>query len=273
MASYAGTYGQTYARLYPGRVRTLALDGSGSHVATGEWERLQLADAKANESLFRRFLDWCEKDAACSRIGSDPTRVWQTLVAKAERNPIPAPTAGVHYDGRDLRGHALGMVYRGPAEWVKLGQAIKKAQAGDASGFASAGARLPYIGVPTGFTECLDFPRPASAAEVESMRARSRKVAPNTGEPFTYVAMLGCVGWPLPVTNPPKPMPKGLPPFLGAGAWRESDLVKPVLAQVPGSGLIAHDGPGHTLYLDNECARAHMNRYFTDRVVPRNAAC
>ncbi|MGA5760321.1 alpha/beta hydrolase, partial [Nonomuraea bangladeshensis] len=70
------------------------------------------------------------------------------------------------------------------------------------------------------------------------------------------------------VTNPPAPLPKGLPPMLGAGAWRESDTVARVLKQVPGSATIHDDEPGHTLYGFNACARDHIDRYFTDRTLP-----
>ncbi|MBF8192837.1 alpha/beta hydrolase, partial [Nonomuraea sp. K274] len=58
------------------------------------------------------------------------------------------------------------------------------------------------------------------------------------------------------------------PPMLGAGAWGESDAVKRVLSQVPGSATIHHDGPGHTLYGNNACARDHINRYFTYGTLP-----
>ena len=56
--------------------------------------------------------------------------------------------------------------------------------------------------------------------------------------------------------------------MLGAGAWRESDAVARILTQVPGSATIRHEGPGHTLYAFNECARNHIVRYFTDRTLP-----
>ncbi|WP_211369861.1 alpha/beta hydrolase [Nonomuraea turkmeniaca] len=41
-----------------------------------------------------------------------------------------------------------------------------------------------------------------------------------------------------------------------------------VLSQIPGSATVYHDGPGHTLYGNNACARTHINRYFTDRTLP-----
>ncbi|MFI6501566.1 alpha/beta fold hydrolase [Nonomuraea typhae] len=272
-ASYAGLYGQTYARLYPDRVRTMVLDGTWSHATTGAaWERYLLADAAINESFLGRFFAWCKKDASCAQVGPDLPRAWSNLMERADRTPIPARSAGVHYDARELRAGGLWLVYQGRSAWPKLGEAIRNAQAGDASGFVVS-ERHPYLGMPTGVTDCLDHPRAGSRAEIDTMIAKFRRVAPHTREPSLFRNLLGCVGWPVPVTNPPKPLPGGLPPFLGAGAWRESELVKPVLDQVPGSGLITHDGPGHTLYLSNECARIHINRYVTDRVVPENATC
>ncbi|MEI8407830.1 MULTISPECIES: alpha/beta hydrolase [unclassified Kribbella] len=41
-----------------------------------------------------------------------------------------------------------------------------------------------------------------------------------------------------------------------------------MIAQVPGSGSIYHDGPGHTLYMANDCARTKIDSYLSDRVVP-----
>ncbi|MFD2348938.1 alpha/beta hydrolase [Nonomuraea ferruginea] len=85
-------------------------------------------------------------------------------------------------------------------------------------------------------------------------------------------AGLACVGWPVPVTNPPAPLPKTLPPLLGAGAWGESDAVTRAMSTVPGSVTITHDGPGHTLYTSNPCARTHIDRYLTDKTLPPTPA-
>jgi hypothetical protein len=129
------------------------------------------------------------------------------------------------------------------------------------------GARYPDQS--TGVTECVDWPRPAARAELRPLISRLHKAAPDMGITGTPVAAtLGCVGWPAPVTDPPAPLPKGLPPLLGAGAWVESDAIQRVLDQVPGSAEIVHDGPGHTLYYANACARDHIDHYLTDRVLP-----
>ncbi|MBT2230910.1 alpha/beta fold hydrolase [Nonomuraea sp. NEAU-A123] len=262
-ASYAGIYAQDYARLFPGQVRTMVLDGTISHSGT-DWTTDTADMAKDNETSFTRFSTWCAGAGKCQEVPAQ----WRGLVAKADRSPIPAKSAGIAYTGRDLQSLALGIAQQGADGYPKLTDAIRKAVHGDASGFVPArGARYPDQS--TGVTECTDWPRPASRAELNKMIARLRKIAPNTGTANTLATgTLGCVGWPVSVTNPPAPLPKGLPPMLGAGAWRESDAVARILTQVPGSATIHHDGPGHTLYASNECARTHIIRYFTDRTLP-----
>jgi hypothetical protein len=53
-----------------------------------------------------------------------------------------------------------------------------------------------------------------------------------------------------------------------AGNWSEFQAASRVVDQVPGSGSIYHDGPGHTLYQFNACARALIDAYLADLVVP-----
>ncbi|QFY12693.1 alpha/beta fold hydrolase [Nonomuraea phyllanthi] len=261
-ASYAGFYGQDYARLFPGRVRTMVLDGTWSHSAA-DWEHELEEMARSNEQFLRRFFTWCA-DHDCA----DVPGLWRTVIARADRTPIPTKTANVAYKTRDLQSFALALARQGDTAWPKLAQAIRKAAKGDASGFVpERGARYPDQA--TGVTECTDWPRAANRAEVTAAVKRLRRVAPNAGTANTMAsATLACIGWPQPVTNPPAPLPKGLPPMLGAGAWGESDAVQRVLSQVPGSATIHHDGPGHTLYGVNACARDHINTYFTDRRLP-----
>ncbi|WP_219465067.1 alpha/beta fold hydrolase [Nonomuraea rhizosphaerae] len=262
-ASYAGIYAQDYARLFPGKVRTMVLDGTISH-SGADWTKDVLEMAKDNETTFARLFTWCAGAGQCPEL---PAR-WRALVARADRSPIPARSAGIAYTGRDLQALALSAAQQGPDAYPKVRDAIRKAVRGDASGFVPArGARYPDQS--TGVTECVDWPRAANRAELDKLIARVRRSAPNAGTANTLLTgTLGCIGWPVPVTNPPAPLPKGLPPMLGAGAWRESDAVARILEQVPGSATIHHDGPGHTLYPSSECARDHIDKYFTDRVLP-----
>ncbi|SEG98834.1 TAP-like protein [Nonomuraea solani] len=267
-ASYAGFYGQSYARLFPGQVRTMVLDGTWNH-STTDWQGELEEMAKSNEQFMRRFFTWCD-DNDCG----DVRGLWRTLIARADRRPIPTTTANVAYKARDLQSFALALARQGDTTWPKLAQAIRKASKGDASDFVpSRGARYPDQS--TGVTECVDWPRFAGRKEMTTTLNRLRAVAPSTGSANTLAsATLNCIGWPVPVTNPPAALPKGLPPMLGAGAWGESDAVERVLSAVPGSATIHHAGPGHTLYGNNPCARDHINRYFTTRTLPaKKTAC
>ncbi|MEU4834825.1 alpha/beta fold hydrolase [Streptosporangium sp. NPDC023615] len=262
-ASYAGFYGQDYARLFPGKVRTMVLDGTWNH-STADWGAEMEKMARSNDRALRRFFDWCATKGGCRDLRAR----WRGLVAGADRRPIPVKRAGIAYDGRDLRAFAISAARDGDAAWPELARDIRGALAGDASGFLpERGGRYPDLS--TGVTECLDWPRPANRAELDATIARLRRAAPDAGTANTLATgTLGCIGWPVPVTNPPAPLPKGLPPLLGAGAWDESDAVQRVVAQVPGSTVVRHEGPGHTLYMNNVCARGHIDRYLTDRVLP-----
>jgi pimeloyl-ACP methyl ester carboxylesterase len=268
-ASYGGFIAQSYARLYPHRVRTMVLDGTWNHSAR-DWDRELDALALANERSIRRFFNWCADTPACVLHGTGLPERWRRLVARADRLPIPAPTVDARYDGRDLQSLGLALARGGAEAWPKLAQAIADAERGDASGFAPAPPQRPYPSVPApGVVECLDWPTLADQADLETTVRRLSRLAPDVGATNTLAMnTLLCAGWPTKPTNLPKPLPRGLPPLLAAGNWNESEATSRVLAQVPGSGSVYHDGPGHTLYTVNTCAREHIDRYLADRTIP-----
>ncbi|GAB3425529.1 alpha/beta hydrolase family protein [Flindersiella endophytica] len=268
-ASYGGFIAQSYARLYPQRVRTMVLDGTWNHSAR-DWNRELDGLALANEHSIRRFFNWCADTPACVLHGTNLSQRWRRLVAKADRTPIPAPAVDARYDGRDLQGFGLALAKGGSETWPMLAQAIVDAENGDASGFAPAPPQRPYASVPTpAAVECLDWPHFSDQSELEATVRRLRRLVPDVGATDT-IAMntLLCVGWPAKATNLPEPLPGGLPPLLGAGNWNEYEATSRVLAQVPGSGGVYHDSPGHTLYPGNACARDHIDRYLADRTIP-----
>ncbi|MFC5835802.1 alpha/beta fold hydrolase [Nonomuraea insulae] len=266
--SYGGTIAQAYARQFPQRVRTLYVDGTGNH-STRDWPRELDAIARDNESMMGRFLKSAPKGME---------RRWQALVAKAEEKPIPAPKVNAEYDGRQLQFLASQQAKRGPAQWKALAAAIEAAESGDASGLAPGG-KNPYPGLQGGgVKECLDFPRPADQRQVATMVKRLDRIAPNTGAsfPLAWHATLTCAGWPAPLANPPKPLPRKLPPMLGAGTWLDFKATSRVVKQVPGSRTIEFDGPGHNLFaaMANACVIGHVSTYVTTGRLPaRDTTC
>ncbi|MCG5220562.1 alpha/beta fold hydrolase [Streptosporangium soli] len=267
--SYGGAIAQSYARLFPGRVRTMYIDGTGNHGAR-DWERELDAIARDNERLMGRFFDWA--DAGLEKR-------WRALVAKADKDPIPAPKVNARYDGTQVQSLAFQKYKRGPDRWAEVSAAITAAEKGDASGFAPSGSN-PYPSLQGGgVKECLDFPRPVTREQVASTTRRLRRIAPSAGAafPLAWHLPLTCAGWPAPVANPPKPLPgKKLPPILGAGTWLDHAPTARVVGQVPGSRMIEFDGPGHNLFaaMANACVIDHVSRYVVTRELPsRDSEC
>ncbi|MEV0622994.1 alpha/beta hydrolase [Nonomuraea sp. NPDC050404] len=260
--SYGGTIAQSYARLFPHRVRTMYIDGSKSH-SLRDWERELDIMARENEEFVGRFFAWAP-------AGTE--KRWRALIAKAAREPIPAPKTGARYDDTHLRTLGFYKIRSGPASWDGFMTALAAAERGDASGFVQTSQ--PYPGLPGGgYKECLDFPRPTDQRSIARTVKRLRAIAPNTGAFFPLAGHLPltCAGWPAPVSNPPKPMPrKQLPPMLGAGTWLDYDSSRRVVEQTPGSRTIEHDGPGHNLFggMANACVIDHVSRYVTERRLP-----
>ncbi|RJL27157.1 alpha/beta fold hydrolase [Bailinhaonella thermotolerans] len=266
--SYGGTIAQSYARLFPHRVRTMYIDGTRNH-SLRDWERELDAVARETERFMDRFFAWAPAGTG---------KRWRALIAAADREPIPAPAAGARFDGTQLRAIAFLKLRPGPAAWGEFLAAISAAEAGDASAFAVS-ARQPYPGAPGGgYKECLDFPRPHDQRRLARTTRRLRAIAPNTGASFALAwhLPLTCAGWPVPVTNPPAPMPRTLPPLLGAGTWQDYESTRRVAEQIPGSRTIRHDGPGHNLFgaMANPCVIAHVSAYVTERrLPPRGTTC
>lgn len=264
-ASYAGIYAQAYGRMFPDRVRTLVLDGTANH-ATTDIQREYVATARANEQAMQRFFDWCRDRDSCA-VSHHPERQWQRLLERAERQPIPAESNGYHYDAIHLQAFGLSLA-RNDTTWPGLGEAIRQGLEGDASNLADEYGE-PYPGVTTPVTECLDWPRPDSANEMRATAAAMREASRSIGIAGSLpLNLMQCAGWPTPVTNPPEPLSSDLPPLLAAGARGEDEASMRAIENVPGSELISYDGPGHTLYPNNACAREHINNYLTDREVP-----
>lgn len=266
MGSYGGAFGQAYARLFPRRVRTMVIDGGGN-MSGVDRDAEYTALAMDSQRRFQRFAAWCGAERLCALHGRAVTEVWRDMVARADRSPLPAPGGADRFDGITLQDRlASYLIGAAPDRWGRLAQAIADADRDDASGFAA----LPRATSPSpDFIACPDFPRFADYATFAATVDRLRRVAPDTGIGGTTVGRLGCLGYPTPVTYPTGPLPRNLPPLLGAGTWSDFPATDRAIAQVPGSRSLYHDGPGHELYATgNACVIAHVDRYLTDRVLP-----
>ena len=216
--------------------------------------------------------------------GRDVLGIWDHLIARANRSPIPAATVHRGVTGADIqqatdiscllfkRPNALS-----PISWLSLDPALVKALHGDASGFTGPLPPPPnnpaYGGIAI---ECLDFPVQATNFAEFSDRIRiARVIAPHLGGATeTGRTISQCSGWPHPQTDPRHFLYiKGAPPALIVNATHDSSTsytwALSMQAQLPGSVLLTRDGDGHTSYLSSPCAQRSIDRYLTNLILPR----
>jgi pimeloyl-ACP methyl ester carboxylesterase len=94
-----GTYlGQTYANMFPNRVRAMLLNGNIDATQYSKSAEARMASTvRPSDGVFDRFLSLCESAGpeGCALAGGRQTAAkrFQRLVARVKRAPIPAPGA------------------------------------------------------------------------------------------------------------------------------------------------------------------------------------
>ena len=145
--SYGSHLGTTYAELFPGRIRTMALDGILDHSLS--LDDLLVSSAGPFERVFGRFATWCRRTAECPLAGRDARQVYDRVIARAERRPLPATAAPSRRAVHESEIHRVMLSRLGsPEEWPTLAAAIANAANGDGSavpGFGGSGY-LPRAG-------------------------------------------------------------------------------------------------------------------------------
>lgn len=271
--SYGGVPMAAYSRLYPQRIRAVYLDGVANQVEG--WPRVTLQGLATIEAVFTRFTNWCAATPACALHGDDVEAVWQKLTRDADRSPIPveSPATGPgELTGWHLR--SLGFVPDpgpGDTRWLAFADAVDRARNGDGSGFAERALGNARIWATPGALAmtCADDRGYSDFAQLLRFRRQARQISPNFGA--AGFDALGCSGWPLPVTNPSKPLPTGeLPPFLGVGStWVDYAWTDSFTEMIPGSVTVAYEGPGHALYLSGKkCPIRHATAYLINMTLP-----
>jgi pimeloyl-ACP methyl ester carboxylesterase len=205
--SFGTMIGQTYANLFPHRVRAMALDGVVDPVAATTSAEAVLASALADvDRVFRKFLALCEAAAPdrCALAGHGPVapRV-DRLLRQLRKAPIPAPSATP--PGELTYGEALtALKFEGlpkPEQWPLAAVLLEAAIQGDGSGIKDIAAGATSDQVRMLLQEqgvaliCADGParHPASAwpRVVDRLEAVSR-----IGGPVVGWINAPCASWP-----------------------------------------------------------------------------
>ncbi|TDD12085.1 alpha/beta hydrolase [Nonomuraea deserti] len=272
--SHGTVLGQAYAELFPRKVGRMYLDSVFDHT-TPDLRIWLRARAKVLEANFKRFAGWCRSTATCALHDEDPVAVWDEVMAKARREPIPAPEAGpgVRISDTQIASRAS---FTFEATWERLAAGLALAQAGDASFFAkAAGAPDPDL---SRVILCADLPYPGYG-KVKKLEGVLRRDTPRIGWRAVWPMANHCAGLPPTRTYAPHPIKApGLPPVLVAGGEYDDNTPtadgRRLAGQLPGARFLPAIG-GHALYLSGHpCVREHVHRYLTaGQMPPRGASC
>lgn len=256
-----GTYlGAWYARLFPGNVRAMILDGA----VDPQLDAVTLDDAQAAgfEQDLLDFLSWCGKGHGCpSQLGA--ARQWvASLIDRLARTPLPDSGSGRQVTaGTALLGIALALYL--PAEgWPLLASALVQATQGvpgpllsladQYAGRASDGSYSTELSSELAVT-CLDLGFPRQSGDVAHVLARARAIAPLFGE-LNILTSLPCSSWATAsqsVTSGWTVRPAA--PVLVIGTTRDPATpyawARALSADLIGSRLLTYVGDGHTASL------------------------
>lgn len=289
--SYGTFLGQTYAGLFPRRVRAMALDGLVDPRIVMQGAQARFANTVA---AMDRGLGWFTSRCAaagparCALAGRQPvaTRV-SGLLARLRRGPIPAPAAqppGALRSGDVLT--ALFVNLTAPAAWPQLATGLERAADGDGSALATQ-ARAVLAGVrsaagdSTPAITCTDSPaRQGPRAWPQVIRRLTQVSA--IGGPFVgWASWAPCAAWP--ARTPGRytgPWNAATPhPVLIIGTRFDPATpyanARSVARLLPHAVLLTHDGYGHTSEADpSACVRRATSAYLVRLVTPpRGTVC
>jgi pimeloyl-ACP methyl ester carboxylesterase len=285
--SFGTLIGQTYANLFPHRVRAMALDGLIDPVASATSTETVAASGLADtDRVFRQFLALCQAagPAGCALAGhGEPvaTRV-NRLLDRLRHHPIPAPSADP--PGELTYGEALSALkYEGvskPEQWPLAAVALEGAAEGDASvaetiarGATSDQVRILFQEQGTALV-CADSParHPASAwlRVVDRLEAVSR-----IGGPVVGWQLAPCASWPTASANrytgPWNATTKN--PILVIGTRFDPNTplrnARRAARRLGNAVLLVHDGYGHLSRRDpSVCVVQATGSYLVDLTTP-----
>jgi pimeloyl-ACP methyl ester carboxylesterase len=286
-----GTYiGQTYANLFPDRVRAMVLDANVDPVryAKSAEERIAMWAASADEVL-GQFLSLCEAagPGRCALAGGEESAVerWDRLRALAKRDPIPAPAANGTSLSRSKLSYGDLLIsqfqpLRAPRTWPDHAADLAAALRGDASALENtAGFFVSPAGWGSGTTsaaiQCADGPAARGPGAWLQVFKRQKRISPLSGAVHFAWEWAPCASWPVRAEDAYRGPWDAMTPnpillinqtqdpnsFYGNAVAAESVLGNAV--------LLTHEGYGHVYFQDpSTCIEEAMANYLTELTVP-----
>jgi pimeloyl-ACP methyl ester carboxylesterase len=287
-----GTYlGQTYANMFPGRVRAMILDGVVDPTSWSKGAEARLAGTvSSSDEVLEQFESLCQGagPARCALAGDGPVKAgFDALLARLRQAPIPAPAAEppgkLTYNDLKL---SLFEPMRSPEEWPQLAEEIAAAEAGDGSALEMRARpiRSPqgWSGVTTSAAiQCADGPARQGPAAWPQVIRRLEGISFLQGAIQGWWEWAPCASWPArdpgryagpwnaKTTNPVLVIGTRYDPNTGyANARRVAGLLGNAV-------LLTHDGYGHLSFKDpSACVERAEGAYLVHlKVPPRGTVC
>ena len=283
--SYGTFFGAHYAKLFPGKVGRLVLDGPVDPALSEPQDfTTQMAGF---ESSFRAYVTECLTTADCPFTGP-----LDAALVQAKALFQQAGTEGLTIaDGRQLSLGVLGTAISYPLydrdSWSSLSSMIAGLQKGSATlafsfadaynGRSSKGSYDHSVDVYTAAL-CLDGAYPTDLAGTRATMDAIAQAAPTVGELLSYSdwvqVSIACQNWPYPNVLTAAPITaKGAAPIMVVGTT--DDPATPysgavALADQLDSGvLVSRTGEGHTAYASgNACIDRTVDQYLVRGIVP-----
>ena len=278
--SYGTVLGAVYARLFPGRVRTMVLDGAVDVNATLGAQAAE--QAPAAERALHHLLAACPSLPRCT-LGPDPVGAYRHLLATLTAHPLPAPGGGdpTPVTSGDLDTAAL-LALSVPGAQDGFLDALTAAGHGDGGPLRSLaldavleGDGSSLVGAQWAIT-CDDAAVHPSPTQAGRLARRLAATWPLLGAYAVNYDLGGCVTWPAARQPVAGLAVTGAPPILVIGTTGDPNTpyvaASHLAADIAGSTLLTWDGWGHTWLLSgpgSTCMAGAVGRYLTTGATPR----
>ena len=297
--SYGTFLGQTYANVYPQRVRAMVLDGvvDARRYVRGRESSVDNVITPA-DPVFEKFLELCQavgpervradgKTAGCALAdGTEtPKQRVDRLLRRTRKAPIPAPSAIP--PGPLTYSKLLTSIFpmlRNPGGWPEWAKNLDAAADGDGSALANiANATSPGAGgapAPVAIG-CADSPARRRLSEWPRVIGRLTATSPIAGPVLGWWLWAPCAAWPTAsaerYTGPWNAATAN--PVLVIGTMWDPNTsyanARVAAKRLGNAVLLTHRGYGHISFVDpSSCVLSSYRRYLTQlSPPPRGTVC
>ena len=288
--SYGTMFGQTYANMFPDRVRAMLIDGVVDPVSYSKSSEAYIAGGVAStDGVFDQLLSLCEGAGPerCALAGGRHTAAerFQRLVERVKRAPIPAPGAKPPLSSREKLSYADLLLsqfnpLRGPDLWPQDARDLAAALGGDGSALETEAAGFT---TPAGFAgdttsaaiSCADAPARKGSRDWPRVIKRFTRISRLYGRVLGWGLWAPCASWPVRGEdnyrgpwNASTPNPILVIGTTGDPATAYANSVRS--AQLLGNAvLLTHEGYGHVSFRNpSACIERAYVDYLTELITP-----